>query len=253
MNQTENNPVKARYRELAQRSFDNNQYTFTAFMNMEELSDFYIIRTELEYAHPTVFGGYENSERCMIRFGSKETFGYEETFPIAVLEISPVAEKFADDLNHRDFLGSLMNLGIERNTLGDILVKEKHAYVFCASSMADYIIKNLTRIKHTTVTVREVDAPEELITPKFEEKLIQVSSSRIDAIIAKTFNFSRTVAVPMFQRGMIYLNGRECTENAKNLKNGDVISVRGHGKFIFEDTTGLSKKGKENIKIKIYK
>lgn len=248
----ENTLITTRLQELAKRSFDNNQYTFTSFLNISELSEFYRIKNELSFASPTVFGGYDPAERCIVRFGNPDEFGYEEQFPIAVLEAVPLMAKFSDDLNHRDFLGAVMNLGIERNILGDIIVKEKRAYIFCLESMADYICENLTRIKHTSVSVKRCEAPDEIFKPKFEDRMIQVSSARIDAVIAKTFNFSRNVTVPMFMRGLVFLNGKECTENSKSLKPGDTISVRGHGKFVFEGPVNTSKKGKENCKIKIY-
>ena len=101
---------------------------------MAELSSFYEEKRSLEYAKPTVFGGTEASERAVVRFGDPEAFGYEEDFPIDILAIVPLADKFADDLTHRDFLGALMSLGIERSLLGDIIVTGKKAYLFCLNA-----------------------------------------------------------------------------------------------------------------------
>ena len=118
--------IKKRLSELADRSYSKGQFTFTQFLNMAELSVYYEIGKTLNYAKPSVYGGYEGAERAVVRFGNPEELGYEEAFPIDLLEISPVAEKFADDLTHRDFLGALMNLGIERELLGDIIVTGKN-------------------------------------------------------------------------------------------------------------------------------
>ena len=218
---------------------------------MADLSDYYEKERELRFATPALFGGCDIAERKMIRFGNPDELGYEQDFPITALIINPAAAKFADDLNHRDFLGSLMNLGIKRELLGDIFVKEKAACVFCKDSIAEYIIENLTRIKHTTVKVSYAtpEDTETITAPTTSEKVIQVPSLRLDAVIARVYNLSRNDAVTACASGLVFLNGRECTENAKDLKPVDVISVRGHGKFEFSEETGVSKKGKINCKV----
>lgn len=220
---------------------------------MQELSEFYGIERELFYANPTVFGGCEIAERQIVRFGSEDSLGYVEEFPIAIIRIKPLSSKFADDLSHRDFLGALMNLGIKRETLGDIFVKGSEACLFCLDSMADYIIESLTRIKHTSVMAERVSEAGDIAKPVFEEKVVQVSSERIDAVIAKVCNLSRGDSVELFPRNLVFLNGRLCTENAKGLKAKDIVSVRGFGKFVFEEQAGVSKKGKINCRIMIYK
>lgn len=252
-NMKENDSNKSRLKDLAKAGFDNNRFTFTGFLSLAELSEYYDIKKELDYAYPVLWGGHELCERVMIRFGNPEILGFEEEFPIRILEISPVADKFADDLNHRDFLGALMNLGINRNTLGDIFVKNKKAYVFCKDTIAGFIIENLTRIKHTTIKVRQVTEAKELDNPEFEEKLIQVPSERADVIISKVWNLSRKVSTEMFPEGLVAVNGRITTENAKGIKAGESVSLRGYGKFIYDGLQGTSKKGKLNVKVRIYR
>lgn len=244
--------IKERMMELAERSFQNNQYTFSAFLSMAELSDYYSVERELSYATPKVWGGAEECERCMIRFGNPDSFGYVEEFPISILEILPLQDKFADELSHRDFLGALMNLGIERSTLGDIFVKNKRAYLFCKNTMADFIVENLSKVKHTSIMVKKLDSVDELPKPELKEEMIQLSSLRIDAVIAKAYRLSRNASNELFQSGLVYLNGRICTENAKTVKDGDVISTRGYGKLIFSNCVNVSKKGKNNCKIQMY-
>jgi len=242
-----------RFKELANRSYNNNQYTFTSFLSMAELAEFYDMERELAFVCPKVYGGCEIAERKMIRFGREEDLGYEEAFPITAIIIKPLISKFSDDLNHRDFLGALMNLGIKRETLGDIFVRDNQACLFCVESMSEYIIKNLTRIKHTSVSAVIAEDVSELTAPIMEEKIIQVASERIDAVVAKVYNLSRQDSLEMFPKGLIYLNGRLCTENAKQLKAEDIISVRGMGKFAFSGVLNISKKGKANCSVLIYK
>lgn len=242
-----------RYRELAQRSYNNGIYVFSDFLSLAEQSAFHEIEDELDYAKPVLYGGCEMCERKLIRFGDSADFGYEQDYPVTALFIEPVLAKFADNLTHRDFLGALMNLGIKREMLGDIFVKGNSACVFCKDTISDYIVDNLTKIRHTTIRVSKSGNTEEITAPVMEEKIIQIASVRADAVISKVYNISRSDSLAMFQAGQIYINGRECTENSKSLKSDDVISVRGHGKFKYCEKLNLSKKGKTNCKVLIYK
>ncbi len=241
-----------RLKDLADRSFQNGQYTFTNFLSVGEITIFKEHENELRYACPVLSGGYDGAERRMIRFGNEEDLGFQQPFPISILSVKPAMSKFADDLNHRDFLGALMNLGIKREMLGDILVTGKEACVFCKDSIADFIIDNLTRVKHTSVKIYITDELGDIFLPEKKEKMIQVSSPRIDAVAAKVFNLSRQGILGLFPAGYVQLNGIICTENAKILNPGDTVSARGHGKFDFMEQLGLSKKGKLNCRVMIY-
>lgn len=136
---------RKRLEELANRSYANQQYLFTGFLSAAELDIYYQMEHELSYASAVLFGGTNDCERVMLRFGSEALCGYEESFPIACVAIVPLLEKFGEVLSHRDYLGALMNLGIERSTLGDIIIEGKHAFLFCTEQMAPYIWKIWTR------------------------------------------------------------------------------------------------------------
>lgn len=255
---SDNLPIFQRLSDLAERSYNNNQFTFTGFLSQGEISDYYsLYEKKLSYACPVIFGGAQNTERKVIRFGNVSEFGYEEQFPITALLIKPLSAKFSDDLNHRDFLGSLMNLGIKRELLGDIFIKKSdrgtEACLFCLDSIADYIIENLTRIKHTSVTAVKTDNTDYLTEPVLEPKVIQVSSPRADGIVARVYNLSRGDSLELFQKELVFVNGRLCTENAKNLKEDDIVSARGHGKFKVDELLNVSKKGKLNVRVQVYK
>ena len=244
--------AKKRFRELAQKCYRNNQYTFTGFLSMSELSEFYEIESEFSYVPYMIWGGSELCERAVIRFGSPEELGYEEEFPIACIQVKPLMAKFADELTHRDFLGALMNLGIERSTLGDILLEEKAGYIFCLENMADFIIENLGRVKHTSVLCgRTEKAPEDGRMNQQEVK-IQVSSERVDGMIARVYQLSRNEAVELFRQRKVFVNGRQCENNSRVVKPEDVISVRGYGKFVYSGVCGISKKGKINAIVLCY-
>jgi RNA-binding protein YlmH len=220
---------------------------------MADLSLFYEEKRTLDYAKPTAFGGYDGAERAVVRFGDPESLGYEEDFPIDILAIVPLADKFADDLTHRDFLGALMSLGIERSLLGDIIVTGKKAYIFCLERISDFIIENLISVKHTSVSVRKAEAEDIKDIPRgFEkEKMIQVASERIDAVIAKVYNVSRSAAMEYFAQKKVFVNGRQTENTSLALKQDDVVTVRGFGRFKLAEIVGTSRKGKLNILVRL--
>lgn len=244
--------IKKRLAELGKKSYSGGYYTFTPFLGLLEQSLFHEILPEIKGVKYTAFGGAEGAERVMIRFGSPEELGYEEDFPIATLKIAPKSEKYADKLTHRDFLGSLMNLGIERETLGDIVIINNIGYLFVKDDMAEYISNSLTKVKHTDVTVTPVTELPEGELYRTEIKKIQLSSERLDAVLAKVFSLSRDDAQALFKRGLVFVNGR-CTESVSYTpKAGDVISARGHGRMIYRGYESTSKKGKLNTLVEVY-
>ncbi len=243
---------KKRLTELANKAYTNSQYLFTTFLSMSELDIYYQIEREISYVPATLFGGTQDCERVMIRFGSEELCGYEEPFPISCIEIAPLVEKFGEVLSHRDYLGALMNLGIERSTLGDIIIIEKTAYLFCTVKMAQYILDNLDQVRHTHVRCKLAEhVPESTIT-KLERKSCLVSSARADSVIAKLYNMSRSQGVELFRAKKVFINGRLNENNSGTLKQGDRVSVRGYGKFIYQGTAYETKKGKLSVDVDVY-
>lgn len=238
--------------DLAERSYNNNRYMFTQFLTTAELTDFYDSVAKLPPCGYTVFGGFEGAERVIIRFGSEEELGYSEEFPIVYLCVEPVAVKFSEELTHRDVLGSLMNLGIKRELLGDILIKDKKIWVLCSDSMAEYIMKELVRIRHTTVKCHIENVLPDDLKPNFEELKVQVASARLDGVVAKLCKLSRNSSAALFAEGKVAVNGRQMQNHSYILKEGDVISVRGYGKFRFISVCGNTRKGNIILEMERY-
>ena len=241
-----------RITELAERAFSENRFLYTDFLDQSELSMFYNMEREVSYAGVKVSGGTEGCERCIVRFGSPEGAGYDEAFPVVLLRISPVQKKFADSLTHRDFLGSVIGLGIERARLGDIIVKDNEAFFFVEEGVSEYIRENLTKVKHTTVNVSVCESLPENAAAKIQEETIVVSSNRIDAVTAKVFAISRESAVRYISEGKVFVNGRQILSNNKSLSEGDKVSVRGKGKYIFINDGRQTKKGRLSLVIGRY-
>lgn len=245
--------LKNRLRELADKSFQQNMFTFTGFLGLSEQNTFWQMEPELKHAGYSLCGGSGNTDRQIIRFGSAEELGYEVPFPIVCIHIRPLMAKFADKLSHRDFLGALMNLGIERSTIGDIKVGDREAYLFCLASIADYICENLEQIKHTHVACSITEDYEEI--PEEEPRIcsVQVSSVRVDAVISKVYNKSRSECLELFRGGKVFINGRLCENNSRLLKSGETVNARGYGKFILQGELRETRKGKLSIEVAVYR
>ncbi|MCM1539123.1 MAG: YlmH/Sll1252 family protein [bacterium] len=250
---TEDEIWEKRFRELAKRSYDGGCYTFTPFLGPDKLALFYRMEKELSYAGCCLSGGVEGAERQVVRFGDVQAFGYEADFPIVCLLAEVPAPKFAEKLTHRDFLGALMNLGIERELIGDIVVGEKSACIFCLERIAGYLVENLTKVRHTGVRLTVSDVVPETAKPRCSEEQVIVSSERIDALVAKLYHLSRSGSAELFAAKKIFVGGRQC-ENAGYLcKDGDIVSVRGYGKFVVCGDFGVTGKGRIRVTLKIYR
>nr|MBQ8252364.1 hypothetical protein [Lachnospiraceae bacterium] len=166
--------------------------------------------------------------------------------------IRPTAPKFADKLTHRDFLGALMNLGIERSTLGDIFITEKTGYVICLEKVADYMVANVDRIRHTTVKCRILSEMPETVKPSLKQENLIVSSQRLDGVIAKLYHLSRSQSLLLFREKKVFVNGRCMENNSGVCKEGDIVSVRGYGKFVYRGLVHETKKGNLSILLERY-
>lgn len=243
----ENEQLIKRLQELEDKSYSRDICLFTSFLNLNEIDLFYKNTKLFGYVTTDLFGGAAYCERKIIRFGNLET-----PYPINCIHIRPVLKKFADALTHRDFLGALINLGIKRETLGDILICENEAYVFCLDTMTDFIIDNLERVKHTVIKCQRADSVPETILYNIAERKLNVASLRLDAVIGEVYDFSRSQSQQILRDKKVFVNGRLCENNSYMVKPEDSITVRGMGKFIFDTSVNTTKKGRYNVLVKIF-
>ena len=243
---------KKRFLELARKSYNSGIYTFTDFLGLGEQSAFHEIERDIVGIPYTAFGGTEGCERVMIRFGSEEVCGYEMPFPISIVLCQPLSDKFAEKLSHRDFLGAILNLGIDRSVLGDIAIVDNRAYIFIKEGMAEFVADSLTKVRKTAVKCSIVDSAPEGDLYNTKEVRVQAVGERIDALVAKVFSISRDDSATLFSRGLVFISGKCCESVSQRLKEGDIVSVRGYGRFIYRGIEGHTKKGKLNILIEQY-
>ena len=240
-----------RIRELANISYHRDIVTFSDFLNLNEQNivssqDFRSLGVAVES-----FGGYENAERQMVAF-HPDALAFPWEYPIDCLRVEPKALKFSEELTHRDYLGAILNLGVDRSVVGDILVQEKAAWFFCLEKMTDFFLENLCRVRHTNILITKVDDPGELPSPRLEAVNGTCSSVRLDALIALAFRESRSSMVSYIEGGLVFVNGRLVSSNGYEPKEGDIISVRGKGRFLYEGVSRQTKKGRLSVRILRY-
>ena len=216
-----------RIQDLAEQCYHRDVPSHTEFLTLAEQDLFYRTVNKIPGVRYVLSGGYEAAERKAALFlPSYAEDGDASMLPIAVVRISPLNEKFADALSHRDFLGSLMNLGVERYKLGDILIDGNQAYLICMADMADYICAELKKVRHTSVYC-EVEA-----------------SVRLDAVLSLAFSSSRSKMVPLIEGGQVFINGKLVTSPSASLKEDDLVTVRHMGKFRYVGVQNQTKKGR---------
>ena len=244
--------LKKRFIELARKSDNSGYFTFTDFLGLAEQSAFAEIKKELRGIKYEAFGGAEGAERVVIRFGSEDELGYSVPYPISIVKVEPHSQKFAEKLTHRDFLGAILNLGIERDTLGDIVIIDNVGYIFALDDIATYIADSLIKVRRTDVNASiSQDLPEGELY-RTERKNVQISGERLDAVVAKVFSLSREDAQSLFKKRLVFDDGKEIESTSYTPKPGEKISVRHHGRFIYVGQQSLSKKGKLNVAVDLY-
>lgn len=253
MTEKEFQQLKKRLIELAEKSYSRGIYTYTPFLSLAEQQAFYAVEKEAAYAGFAMEGGAPDCERKMIRFGNKELAGYEEAYPITALEIVPVQPKFADVLTHRDFLGALMNLGIERGLIGDLFPEDTRCVLFCQKSIAPYLTEQVYQVKHTSVKCQIITSETPLQKKEPEETVLTAVSARVDSVAAKLYHISRAKSQELFQNGKVYINGIAAESGSCRLKENDTVTIRGYGRFICYGIIGESKKGKARISIGVFR
>lgn len=248
----EENLLKHKMMDAAKRAFQHNIYTYTNFLSISELSVLNSMKHELSFIHYETFGGNAACERQVVQFGSESELGYHEDYPIDLIQILPLSPKFAEKLEHRDYLGALMNLGIARELLGDIIIKEKETYLYCLNHISDFIVDSLDTIKHTHVQCCKCSENIDGLLPHLTDIEIIAASPRIDAVVASITRTSRNQVIELFRSGKIFVNGTVMNNYSYKLKPEDILVIRKTGKFIYQSCGNETRKGRVYIKLQKY-
>lgn len=224
----------------------SGELSFLGFLNESEIATCcgYLKNRYVDY---TLFGGYPNSTRAFIFLGTDINF---DKVPIRPLLI---CTNQGNTLSHRDYLGSLMGLGIKRECVGDILfIENGQVVVFVREEISGYIISELKSVGSTSVSVAEYTGDTSMFYSKTVELKFNVSSLRIDNIVSSIVCCSRSDAVLLITSDKVLINHLSVKKPSCNISNDDIISIRGKGKYIYKGISGTTRKGNLIISVLHY-
>jgi len=232
--------------DLCKRCKNKNIITYTGFLTPTERE---IIIKNFSNEKIIFFGGNDNSERVRAFFLPDYLDEIEKSDYITAFR----ADFSYKELTHRDFLGSILGVGIDRKCIGDIFVFGKEAYFFITKDISEYIKTNLNKVGSVGIKLREINFDEvKIIEPTFKEINFSVSSLRIDSILAGSIMESREKSVSYIKNGIVLLNYLPCENPSQKINENDIFSIKGYGKFKVAEIGGISRRGKTFVKVVKY-
>lgn len=191
------------------------------------------------------YGVFEDAQRKTIAFSDEDVWYY----PIDLLKISTNA-KFTRP-QHKDYLGAIMALGIKREKLGDLILKNDECYLAVHNEITDYIKMNLTSIGKAACTIDILDInSSEIPVYDFQNIIVNVSSLRIDCVVSALCNISRGKAEELIRQGKVLVDYSEALKKDKILKEDCIVTIRGYGKFKILEEAGWTGSGRIKIQVK---
>ena len=226
-----------RLQELAARAAKVHFAVFSPFLTPPEMQ-LAANAAQKQGVYLSFFGGYEGAERQMAQFSSYQSF---EGFPVAALQATWPRQPAP---SHRDLLGSVMGLGIQRHVLGDIVLLQEKAYLFVQSHMAQHLLDGWTQAGNVRLQTELQEGCPDLPRPEGQERRDTVASLRLDALVASGLRLSRGKAVELIETGHVKLRYIPVLRCDSHVECGDMISVRGKGRLQLAQVGNPTRKGR---------
>lgn len=242
----------AHVRDQARICREQNYMTYTKFMDMRQRSLAAAYLEQVRAERYVFYGGYDEAERCVLLFypdyWEEDDAKAPENVPICLIRAK---KSPADTLSHRDYLGSLMGLGIQRECVGDILVTEEGAELLVLADMAEFILTHYEKAGRKRLRLSQ-EPLEHLHTAKEDSRTVRasVASLRLDGVLAAAFGLSRSEAATQIRKGLVYQNFRLSSKADHEVAAGDVLNIRGKGKAEITEIGGQSRKGRIFLEIR---
>lgn len=245
-NESEMHREMARFADLIRGAERGRRAVFSEFLTPDAQARL-IALARREGLETGLFGGGEDAERAVVGIWQE---GCEpDCSPIRIVRITWDGRYAAPQ--HRDVLGACLGLGLERETLGDIRLEWSSAYVAALPAIAGYLEQHLDSVGSASVRSSEYDG-EMPAAEQGARAVVNVPSLRLDAVLAQTLRLSRAKAQTLIRGGAVNRNWAEETRPDVELAEGDVISVRGHGRVKVHAVQGESRKGRLFIEVETF-
>lgn len=228
---------------------NRNKIESTDFLNLNEQDIITKLLKKIHFENYYFFGGNDFSERKVAIFYpeklTEEMCKKNHKNILTVIRIE-LPRELEDEYNHSTYLGAIMKLGIEREKIGDIYAKTTSSDIVIKKEVAKFLIQNLgslTRFENSEIEEKSIDELEKVNVDKVEISAI-VASLRLDNIVSVLAKTSRSKAVDIIERERVFVNFKLETKSSKQIYEGDIITIRGKGRFEFIAVTGNTKKGR---------
>lgn len=252
----------AKILDKIQFTSQKNQIQTTGFLDGYEQKIAQKVWQQIRYKTAILYGGYEDAERKMLFCFPEKLMdllkpSLQEEKMIQK-EIKVISIRLPHDLEgkyqHRDYLSALMKLGIKREKIGDILVRENGADIIVQEDMLTYLVTNLlelTRFQKAQIVQKEISELQ-IVAIQLERITIVVAQLRLDSMISEILHISRTKANEMIAQERVFINYEIKTKNATILQTGDLLTIRGKGKFKIGEILSQTSKGKWRVEVGRY-
>lgn len=230
---------------------------YTDFLDMYQLALVKNFMRKNDFENYVLYGGFEDSERKVLII-------YPERYNMSMIEknYSKIIRAIRIELNeedkgkfsHRNYLGGIVKLGMKREKVGDIIVADDGADILVKEEIAESLkqgLGTLTRFENARIDIVELDnlKKQEI---KLEELNIIVPSLRLDNFVSDLAKTSRNKAVQIIDSERVFINGQNEIKPSKQVKMGDVITIRGKGRFVVKEISGTTRSGRNVVKIEKY-
>lgn len=236
--------------ELLERCSSSYRIIFTDFLDPLQTKVAVDIAKHFGDVKVQPYGGFEEAERSIVAIFPQWDRVKLEDYPLSIIKIEN--KGWGRELSHRDYLGALLSTGIKREKLGDLLVSDRVCWAAVYSDVVDYVKMNLERVGSNKVEVKGATGPGEVPPVRFKELRSTVASPRLDAVIGTAFGLSRGKAMKYISGEKVKVNWEMCIHPETLLEVGDIVSVRGEGKFKVLEIAGTTKKGRTVIVLNRY-
>ena len=237
-------------RELALRAAHTGRTQYSRFLEPSDARSAVRLAGEMR-VKVVLYGGWPQAERCVAAFYTAEDPPSDADFPVQAIRIDWNA-RFACP-HHRDLLGAVMGLGIERDATGDIALGEYRglpcACLMAVREMAPYIAQALQSAGRASVRCCLTDEIPRILPPEGETLRVTVQNLRLDAVSAAGYHLSRSEAQRLVSAGLVKLNHVPELRPDVRVEAGDLISVRGYGRLKIEEEEGQSRRGRQVLRL----
>ena len=252
LKRVENKEEITRVIDKADRAIKNWEVVVTDFLSPPVLAEVRSLFQNLTEIDALPWGGYPQAERQRVGLSRPDIPLDESQVELAALDIA--GNFLFDPATHRDFLGSILGTGIVREKVGDIIVLgERGAQAIVVPEMVDFLTSALTQVRSVAVKTQQIEFSELKIRPPQKKEMTTVEASmRLDAIASAGFGMSRSKMSDAISKNDVRVNWKEVTQSSYNVKEGDLIAVRGKGRLEVGEVS-VTKKQRYRVHLVRYK